>query len=90
MTTLGLVEQKADGTVSEAKKANPIATFALPFAMMYLLFIALMSSAPQLLTAVIEEKMSRISEVLISSVTPITVAAGQAARRGRRSRRSSR
>lgn len=77
VTTLGLVEKKADGTVSEAKRANPIATFAIPFGMMYLLFIALMSSAPQLLTAVIEEKMSRISEVLISSITPTQLMLGK-------------
>lgn len=77
VTTLGLVERKSDGTVSEAKRANPIATFALPFGMMYLLFIALMSSAPQLLTAVIEEKMSKISEVLISSITPTQLMLGK-------------
>src|SRR6185436_15142885 len=56
---------------------NPIATFVLPFGLMYLLFIALMSSAPQLLTAVIEEKMSRISEVLISSITPVQLMMGK-------------
>ena len=77
VTTLGLVERKADGTVSTAKQVNPLATFALPFGMMYLLFIALMSSAPQLLTAVIEEKMSRISEVLISSITPTQLLMGK-------------
>jgi ABC-2 type transport system permease protein len=75
--TLGLVERRADGKVSEAKEANPIATFVLPFGLMYLLFIALMSSAPQLLTAVIEEKMSRISEVLISSITPVQLMMGK-------------
>jgi len=77
VTTLGLVERKADGTVSDAKQVNQIATFAVPFGMMYLLFIALMSSAPQLLTAVIEEKMSRISEVLISSITPTQLMLGK-------------
>ena len=77
VTTLGLVERKADGTVSEAKEANPLQTFVVPFALMYLLFIALMSGAPQLLTAVIEEKMSRISEVLVSSVTPFQLMMGK-------------
>jgi ABC-2 type transport system permease protein len=77
VTTLGLVERKTDGTVSEAKRENPLVTFVLPFGLMYLLFIALMSSAPQLLTAVVEEKMSRISEVLISSVTPFQLMAGK-------------
>ncbi|HUL74503.1 MAG TPA: ABC transporter permease, partial [Vicinamibacterales bacterium] len=77
VTTLGLVERKADGTVSEAKKVNELQTFLLPFGMMYLLFIALMSSAPQLLTAVIEEKMSRISEVLIASISPFQLMMGK-------------
>jgi ABC-2 type transport system permease protein len=77
VTTLGLVERKTDGTVSEAKRENPLVTFVLPFGLMYLLFIALMSSAPQLLTAVVEEKMSRISEVLIASVTPFQLMMGK-------------
>jgi len=77
VTTMSLVERQTDGTVSEARRENPLVTFVLPFGMMYLLFIALMSSAPQLLTAVIEEKMSRISEVLISSVTPFQLMAGK-------------
>jgi ABC-2 type transport system permease protein len=77
MKTLGLVQRRADGKVTEAKEANPVATFILPFGLMYLLFIALMSSAPQLLTAVIEEKMSRISEVLISSITPVQLMMGK-------------
>ena len=44
---------------------------------MYLLFIAVMTSAPQLLNAVIEEKMSRISEVLLASVTPFQLMMGK-------------
>ncbi len=77
VTTLGLVDRQPDGTVSEARRENPIATFAVPFGLMYLLFIALMSSAPQLLTAVIEEKMSRISEVLIASISPFQLMMGK-------------
>jgi ABC-2 type transport system permease protein len=77
VTTLGLVERKADGTVSEAKRVNELQTFLLPFGLMYLLFIALMSTAPQLLTAVIEEKMSRISEVLIASISPFQLMLGK-------------
>ena len=44
---------------------------------MYLLFLAVMTSAPQLLNAVIEEKMSRISEVLIASVRPFQLLMGK-------------
>ncbi|MEO7156125.1 MAG: ABC transporter permease [Vicinamibacterales bacterium] len=77
VATLGLVDKNPDGTIREAKRVNQLATFAVPFGMMYLLFIALMSSAPQLLSAVIEEKMSRISEVLIASITPFQLMAGK-------------
>jgi ABC-2 type transport system permease protein len=45
--------------------------------MMYLLFLSVMASAPQLLNAVIEEKMSKISEVLVASVTPFQLMLGK-------------
>jgi ABC-2 type transport system permease protein len=79
LSKLGLVERAADGSVSHAKKVNDVATFLVPFGLMYLLFIAVMSSAPQLLNAVIEEKMSRISEVLVASVTPFQLMMGKLA-----------
>jgi ABC-type Na+ efflux pump permease subunit len=79
VSMLGLVERNANGTVRQARKVNPIETFGLPFGLMYLLFIAVMTSAPQLLNAVIEEKMSRISEVLIASVTPFQLMMGKLA-----------
>ena len=42
-----------------------------------LMYLTVMSSAPQLLNSVIEEKMSRISEVLIGSVTPFQLMMGK-------------
>lgn len=77
LTTLGLLSRSDDGSIAQAKRVNPIQTFALPFGLAYLLFIALMSAAPQLLTAVVEEKMSRISEVLLASVSPGRLMAGK-------------
>ncbi len=77
VTTLGLVQRNADGTISEAKKTDALQTFVVPFALVYLLFLSVMASAPQLLTAVIEEKLSRISEVLISSITPFQLMVGK-------------
>ena len=44
---------------------------------MVLMFITIMSSGPALLNSVIEEKMSRISEVLIGSVTPFQLMLGK-------------
>jgi ABC-2 type transport system permease protein len=75
--TMGLVGRKADGTVAQAKKTDPIATFVAPFAVLFIMFLSVMSSAPQLLNAVIEEKMSRISEVLVASVSPFELLLGK-------------
>lgn len=77
VSKLGLFERRADGSIAEARRVNPLQTFVLPFGLMYLLLIALMTSAPQLLTAVVEEKMSRISEVLVSSISPMQLLAGK-------------
>jgi ABC-2 type transport system permease protein len=77
LTTLSLFERRADGTVVAGKRTSQLETFVMAFGMMYLLFMALMTSAPHLLTAVVEEKMSRISEVLLSAVSPIQLMAGK-------------
>jgi ABC-type Na+ efflux pump permease subunit len=45
--------------------------------MMMILLFAVMSGAPALLNTVIEEKMSRISEVLIGSLTPFELMMGK-------------
>jgi ABC-2 type transport system permease protein len=41
------------------------------------MYMTIMTSAPQLLNSVIEEKMSRISEVLVGSITPFTLMMGK-------------
>lgn len=77
VSTRGLLVRNADGTVRPAKKVNQIETMALPFAMMYILFLAVMMNAPHMMTAVVEEKMSRISEVLLASASPFQILAGK-------------
>lgn len=79
VSTLGLVQRNADGSVSPAVKVDPLLTFVLPFGLMYLLFLSVMAGAPQLLNAVIEEKMSKISEVLVASITPFQLMMGKLA-----------
>ena len=44
---------------------------------MFVMFLVIMTSAPQLLNSVIEEKMSKISEVLLGSVTPFELMMGK-------------
>ena len=73
---LGLVSRDASGKV-EAKQVDRIRASAVPFAFLMLMYITVMSSAPQLLNSVMEEKMGRISEVLIASVTPFQLMMGK-------------
>ena len=77
MSNLGLLQRDADGAVKPAERVDEIRAFAVPGAMLLLMYITVMSSAPQLLNSVMEEKMSRISEVLIGSVTPFELMMGK-------------
>ncbi len=77
MDRKGLVARTADGTVSEAEKVDAIRAFAMPAIAMFMLFALVMSSAPQLLNSVIEEKTSRISEVLLGSVSAFHLMLGK-------------
>jgi ABC-2 type transport system permease protein len=52
-------------------------TFMLPLAFMMLLFIGVMGSGQGLLTTTIEEKSSRVMEVLLSAVSPMQLMAGK-------------
>lgn len=74
---LGLASQNESGEIQEAKKENQIATFAIPAVSMLLLFMMVMSSTPALLNSVLEEKMQKIIEVLLSSVTPFQLMMGK-------------
>lgn len=73
----GLVTRTSTGAVSDAEEVDVLRTFAMPAITMFLLFGLVMSSAPQLLNSVIEEKTSRISEVLLGSVTAFQLMMGK-------------
>jgi ABC-type Na+ efflux pump permease subunit len=77
LTTWGLVRLREDGTVAEAEQENELRTFGVPFGAMMLLFMLVMTSAPQLMNQVLEEKLQRISEVLVSAVTPFQLMLGK-------------
>lgn len=65
------------GQIREAEPIDPIRTAAVPAVLLFVVFFIVMTSAPQLLNSVIEEKMSRISEVLLGSVTPFELMMGK-------------
>lgn len=75
--TFGLVTFDAEGNVADAKEENKILTFVVPFGGMMLMFMMIMSVAPAMLNNVLEEKMQKISEFLISSVTPSQLMLGK-------------
>jgi ABC-2 type transport system permease protein len=74
--SLGLVERSGTG-ITQAAGVDKLRTFAIPGAFMLAMFLLVMTSSPQLLNSVIEEKMSRISEVLVASVTPFQLMMGK-------------
>jgi ABC-2 type transport system permease protein len=75
---LGLTSvDAATGRVVKAREANQFAAFVLPGGCMVLLYMLVMSSTPGLLNSVLEEKMQKISEVLLSTVTPFQLMIGK-------------
>ena len=77
LAELGLLQRDNGGQIRAAAPVDKIRTVAIPVGMMMILLFSVMSGAPQLLNSVIEEKMSRISEVLIGSVTPFELMMGK-------------
>ena len=75
--SLGLFERDASGRIQAAVEIDRARAIAVPAVFMVLMLLVVISSSPQLLNSVMEEKMSRISEVIISSVTPFQLMMGK-------------
>lgn len=73
----GLMSRSESGEIEDAKEENKIITFAVPFGGMMLMFMMVMSVAPSMLNNVLEEKIQKISEFLVSSVTPFQLMMGK-------------
>ncbi len=87
LENLGLVERTASATpgtsgtgapaTRAAQKVDPVRTAVVPAVLLFVMFLLVMSTTPQLLNSVIEEKMSKISEVLLGSITPFELMMGK-------------
>jgi len=77
LDSYGLVEKQIDGTVGEARETDKISTFVMPFVFLLLMFMSVMTGSQHLLNAVVEEKMSKISEVLVGSIEPFKLLMGK-------------
>jgi ABC-2 type transport system permease protein len=76
-THLGLVARGPAGQVLAPEHVDLVTTTLVPLGLMYILFLTIFMSAPQLMNAVMQEKMTRISEVLLGSVTPFELMMGK-------------
>ena len=77
MEELGLLDRSRNGAVRAARTVDKVRTIGIPVTFMFVLFIIVMTTTPQLLNSVLEEKMSRISEVLLGSITPFQLMLGK-------------
>lgn len=75
--SLTLLERDDTGQLKRAEKVDQRMAAGVPAGLLVLMYLIVMVSAPQLLNTVIEEKMSRISEVLIGSVSPFELMMGK-------------
>ncbi len=58
-------------------EGDRIVKMMVPFFFMYLLFIGILTMGQQMLSSIIEEKNSRVIEVLLSAVSPFELMAGK-------------
>jgi ABC-type Na+ efflux pump permease subunit len=74
---LGLLSRTPDGRIAPAKASDAIRSFVTPMVLMMLMFLIVISTASPLLNSVMEEKMTRISEVMLGSVSPFELMLGK-------------
>jgi ABC-2 type transport system permease protein len=67
----------ADNEERVQNKTDTIVRMIAPFFFMYLLFLGIITMGQQMLSSIIEEKNSRVIEVLLSAVSPFELMAGK-------------
>jgi ABC-2 type transport system permease protein len=77
MERAGLFKVGSAGEIQKTDKAENILQVVLPMGLMIVLFLLVMMSTQPLLSTVLEEKMSRISEVLLGLVNPFDLMMGK-------------
>lgn len=74
----GLTRLKGDGSgVEEVSEEGRLIPLFAPFGLMMLMFMVIMVGATPLMQSVLEEKMQRIAEVLLGSVSPFQLMLGK-------------
>jgi ABC-2 type transport system permease protein len=65
------------GQEQEQSEGQRVARMMVPFAFMYLIFIGIVGMGQHMISSIIEEKNSRIIEVLLSALSPFELMAGK-------------
>lgn len=73
----GPAPESKPGAFVEAKQYDPVRTIFVPMGLGMIVFIVTMNAGPQLMSVVMEEKISRISEMLLGSVTTFELMLGK-------------
>jgi ABC-2 type transport system permease protein len=68
---------KITGKLEDGKDVNILISFFVPFGIVIIMFMVIMVGATPLMQGVVEEKMQRISEVLLSSAQPFQLMLGK-------------
>lgn len=68
---------KITGAIEDGSDVNILISFFVPFGIVMLMFMVIMVGATPLMQGVVEEKMQRISEVLLSSAKPFQLMLGK-------------
>jgi ABC-2 type transport system permease protein len=78
LVSRGLVARNSQtGQLEEASEGSQVAPILVPFILMLLMYMVIMMGSMPLMQSVIEEKMQRIAEVLLGSVTPFVLMLGK-------------
>jgi ABC-2 type transport system permease protein len=67
------------GREKEQSEGQRVARMMAPFAFMYLIFIGIVGMGQHMISSIIEEKNSRIIEMLLSAISPFQLMAGKIA-----------
>jgi len=73
----GINLEQVDLDIKSEKKEVIVTRFVISFFFMYLMFMGIFGISQQMLTSIIEEKSSRVIEVLLSSLSPFELMAGK-------------
>lgn len=75
--SMGLFTRAADGRIKQAERTNFGLAFGVPFGLVMMMFMGVMMTAQPMLFGILEEKMQRISEVLLGSLRPSELMLGK-------------